>query len=65
MPFLSLAVSALLAGADPAALGLGQGCTQPGAGTLLRRLLRLWCAGPVMPRFPRRSPRQPLVPPPG
>lgn len=51
----------LEAGEDPAALGLGQGCTQPGAGALLRRLLRLWCAGPVMPRFPRRVPRQPLV----
>lgn len=49
----------LEAGEDPAALGLGENCTQPGTGALLRRLLRLWCAGPVAARFPRRAVRDP------
>ena len=42
-------------GDDPAALGLGQGCTQPGASALLRRLISAWCAAPAAPRFPRRA----------
>lgn len=45
----------LEAGEDPAALGLGKGCSQPGAGALLRQLLRAWCAAPPVPQFPRRG----------
>ncbi len=45
----------LEAGEDPAALGLGKGCSQPGAGALLRHLLRAWCSAPAMPQYPRRG----------
>jgi hypothetical protein len=43
------------AGDDPGELGLGRSCTQPGAGRLLRVLLRCWCSNPQAPRFPRRA----------
>ncbi len=45
----------LEAGEDPATLGLGKDCSQPGAGALLRQLLHAWCAAPPVPQFPRRS----------
>jgi len=41
-------------GDDPASLGLGRGCTQPGTGERLRALLRDWCEAPPQPQFPRR-----------
>ena len=41
-------------GEEPANLGLGRGCTQPGAGELLRALVRDWCEAPAVPQFPRR-----------
>jgi len=41
-------------GDDPASLGLGRGCTQPGTGERLRALVRDWCEPPPQPQFPRR-----------
>lgn len=41
-------------GDDPASLGLGRGCTQPGTGERLRTLVRDWCEAPPQPQFPRR-----------
>jgi hypothetical protein len=41
-------------GEDPASIGLGRGCTQPGTGERLRALIRDWCEAPPLPQFPRR-----------
>lgn len=47
-------LGALESGEEPAALGLGS-YRQAGASTLLRQLLRAWCAAPMSPHFPRRE----------
>lgn len=42
-------------GADPAALGLGKDCVEPGTSRLMNLLFRTWCIVPRNRRFPRHS----------